>query len=286
MLESFLVFNIFKKISMKKKYHSISKLVSPGISLIGEGAGGAIASVLGWYFGGPAGGAVVAIGKKLTVDQFAKIGEDINNKTLSKRENARIGAVSLFAMNQIERNLENNLEVRTDGFFKRNPISDRSDADEIFEGTLIAAKNEHEEKKLRFYGNLVANIAFHSEIDRYQANYLLRISEGLSYRQICLLAIFGKKANYNLYGGRSEDLFKDLNQNEKIVYREVGELKLLNLLWSKNEFLMGGGVVGNIVPANLEQTETGSVLNELMNLNEIEGADLKEIISILSKPSN
>jgi hypothetical protein len=46
---------------------------------------------------------------------------------------------------------------------------------------LLAAQREHEERKLRFMGNLIANLAFHPEIDRGYANYLIRLAEKLSF---------------------------------------------------------------------------------------------------------
>ena len=186
-------------------------------------------------------------------------GEEIEKKYLSRRESARIGIVAVYAMNRIKSNFENNKQIRTDDFFERDPIVDRSAADEILEGTLIAAKNEHEEKKLKYYGNLVANIAFHPEIDRYHANYLLRVSERLSYRQICILAIFNRKSNYRLIS-KISGLKTLSSQNDKIILREIREMKNSDLLIPTNNYSTSVVTAANLTPSTNELIEAGKTI--------------------------
>lgn len=188
-------------------------------------------------------------------------------------------------MNRINSNIKNNIQIRKDDFFAKDPILDRSAGDEILEGTLIAAKNEYEEKKLKYYGNLVANIAFHQEIDSYHANYLLRIAERLSYRQICILTLFNRKSNYNFSSNFSER-YKTLyqNQNEFTLVLEIKELKILELLGSSNEALFGGGPAGNITPATTELRNIGKILHTIMNLDEIDRSEIDKLADILSDP--
>lgn len=98
------------------------------------------------------------------------------------------------------------MEIRQDDFF--NKINERSTADEILEGILLSAQREHQEKKVQFYGNLIANIAFDPSIDREQANFLIKLDESLSYRQICLLSLFVNKDKYKLKKQTTEVLRK------------------------------------------------------------------------------
>jgi len=268
---------------MKIKDEYIQKLVDPGIPYIGEAAGAAIASTVGFFVFGPVGAAVGATGGKIVTDLFSRAGEEIEKRYLSRRESARIGIVAVYAINRIKSNFENNIQIRTDDFFERDPIVDRSAADEILEGTLIAAKNEHEEKKLEYYGNLVANIAFHSEIDRYHANYLLGIAERLSYRQICLLTNINRKSNYQL-SSNLQELVKTLDKNGMVQLRELEDLKFLHLLNSTNEALIGGGLAGNPTPAKLELSDTGNIIHTLMNLDKINGLEIDRFAKILSDP--
>jgi hypothetical protein len=269
---------------MKIKDEYIQKLVDPGIPYMGEAAGAAIASTVGFFvFGGPAGAAVGATAGKIVTDLFSRAGEEIEKKYLSRRESARIGIVAVYAMNRIKSNFENNKQIRTDDFFERDPIIDRSAADEILEGTLIAAKNEHEEKKLKYYGNLVANIAFHPEIDRYHANYLLRVSERLSYRQICILAILKRKSNYHLIS-KISGLKTLSSQNDKIILREIREMNNSDLIIPTNNYSTSVGTAANLTPSTIELIEAGKTIHEMMNLDEIDGSEIDRLAAILSDP--
>jgi len=107
---------------------------------------------------------------------------------LSAREEVRIGATISFAVVKIQSRLGAGELPRTDGFFERDE-SGRSDSDSIYEGVLLKAKNEIEEKKLRFMGNLIASIAFNPDISPTVAHFYLTRAEALSYRQLCFLAL-------------------------------------------------------------------------------------------------
>jgi hypothetical protein len=72
------------------------------------------------------------------------------------RETKRIGATLTFAAAKIKERLDSGQNLRSDGFFDED-ASNRAPADEIAEGVVIAAQREHEEKKLKFYGNLLAS---------------------------------------------------------------------------------------------------------------------------------
>ncbi|WP_292370863.1 DUF456 domain-containing protein [Methanoregula sp. UBA64] len=267
---------------MKKTGAVIRRLVDPGLPYMGEAAGAAVASILGNFIMGPPGAMIGAAGGKSITDLFTRAGKEIDEKYISRRESAKIGAVAGFALLRIKINNEKEMSLRSDGFFISDSINDRSSADEILEGTLLAAKNEHEEKKLRYYGNFIGNIAFDSEVDRYQANFLLRIAGRLTYRQMCILAVINKKSKYTL----SSDFKKwdaALNRNEKSIIREIEELKLLNVVYSTNEYMMGGGIAGNSTPQQLDLKDVGSLLYNLMNLDEIEENDLSTLVLSLSK---
>src|SRR5690606_15674712 len=62
--------------------------------------------------------------------------------------------------------------------------------EEILEAVLLVSQKSYEELKLKFIGNLYANIVVTPSMDRYQANLLLKLAEALSYRQFCLLRFF------------------------------------------------------------------------------------------------
>ena len=58
---------------------------------------------------------------------------------------------------------------------------------------MLKCKNEHEEKKVKFLGNIYANVAFMPEITIAGAYWLLQKGEELTYRQMCMLTIIEQK---------------------------------------------------------------------------------------------
>jgi len=270
---------------MKNKDKKIKNKIDKGLSVCGEATGAVASSSIGLWVGGPVGVFVGAVGGKLARDFILILKKDFENRFLSEWEKERINITAESVRERIQSNYNQGLQVRNDDFFTNGSISERSTAYEIFEGTFIAAKNEHEEKKLKYYGNLVANIAYHKEIDRYHANYLLRIAERLSYRQICILALFKRKSNYAL-SSNFHELLKTFDQNKMIIVREIEEIKILHLLQSlpSKEAIIGGGPAGNITPATTELSETGNIIHTMMNLDEIESSEIDRLAAILSDP--
>jgi hypothetical protein len=71
-------------------------------------------------------------------------------------------------------------EPRNDGFFEDRD-GERSPAEELLEGVLLRAADEHEERKLKYLSLLYSSLAFDSSVDPAYANYLLRVASGLTY---------------------------------------------------------------------------------------------------------
>jgi hypothetical protein len=139
----------------------------------GEITGGAIAGAAsGFLIGGPAGalvGGAAGAGAPLLKLMITAIVGDIAER-LSEREKIRIGGVINYASYKIQERFKTGEKLRTDGFFElpptrhpacaEIPIIERPPAEEVIEGILLAVQREHEEKKLPFIGNLIANIFF------------------------------------------------------------------------------------------------------------------------------
>ena len=167
------------------KDEMIEFLIESGSEITGATTG----AVIGGVVAGPAGAMLGIAGGKAVEKVFSKLGSEIKNRVLSKRENNKIGATATYALEKIDENIKSGKKLRDDGFFE-NDDTNRSTADEIVEGIMFSAQREHEEKKLKYYGNLVANIAFDKTISREQANQLINISKRLTYRQIKLINLF------------------------------------------------------------------------------------------------
>src|SRR3954470_22997587 len=80
-------------------------------------------------------------------------------------------------------------ELRDDNLFDPGPDG-RPDAEEVLEGTLLTAANAYEERKVPLIGRLWANLAFDATVSARHANYLLRLTDRLTYGQLVALAFF------------------------------------------------------------------------------------------------
>jgi hypothetical protein len=150
-----------------------------------EVTGSAIGGVMGFFLGGPVGGAAAgAIGTAA-----GSLLSDIATRMLSRREMARVGATAQYSIEQIQRNIEAGMILRKD-FYMADLTGGRAPFEEIFEGVLIQEQSEHEEKKLRFLGQFLGNVAFDHHCSPEHANYLLGLIERLTYQQLVMLRTF------------------------------------------------------------------------------------------------
>jgi hypothetical protein len=138
---------------------------------------------------GAAGGAAITTAIKIALD-FAR-------RPLTHTQEARLATFFSQTVRKIQENLESGRELRSDNFFHGQP-GKRSIAEEIAEGIFTAARNTHEDNKVPFLANLNANLAFDQDIDLSFANYLVRQADNMSYRQICLLALFMRRNDFDI----------------------------------------------------------------------------------------
>ncbi len=268
------------------------------IELSPEIVGSSVGSVIGFVVGGVAGafsgGALIPI--------ITSILKDFGSRQLSHKEKVKIGGFVVFALEKIKQNLEQGIPLRQDSFFQAQ-ITERAAAEEIFEGVIIASQQEHEEKKLRFYGRLFANIAFAKEISKEQANHILRLGQEISYRQMCLLNLVQNKEYFQL---RKDDYIpKDgsgeylRDENKKIhppkmsseeiyLLSEINNLRIKRILSFEEQLILGKniGSLEYIKPDTLELEPIGKELYKLMDLHEIPEEDVNKIAQLLSEKSD
>jgi hypothetical protein len=256
------------------------RLMEAGADITGNLAG----SALGFLVAGPA-GALAGAAASPIVKHLVALASDVIRRTMSTRETKRIGATLAFAAAKIQEKLDSGQQPRDDGFFASDSHQ-RAAADEIAEGVVIAAQREHEEKKLKFYGNLLANLAFVPGIDRGYSNFLLKSAENLSYRQLCLLALFVLKNS--IQGGHlRQTSYRPAQgtQNVNIPLTTVPLLYEIFDLYSRGLISGGGGALlglTDINPSEIVVQGAGSVLVNLMELLTIDLPDLNALIPALS----
>lgn len=261
---------------------SIDNLINAGSEIIAGAAGDVIGFLIGGLIGGTGGAAIGGAAAPIIGLTFSKVAKEIKARLLGHREEVRIGATFTYAVVKIRENITNGQQIRQDGFFQEQP-DQRAAAEEILEGILLVAQREHEEKKLLFYANLVANIAFHPEISRAEANLLIRLGERLSYRQICLLKLFMDKNRFRL---RQENYrnFGNLGEARVSLLQEIYDLYSQRIIDIRLDLVFGQTLpyLEDIIPGQLNVQAIGTRLYHLMELSRIESEDLQQIATLLS----
>ncbi|MCU85197.1 hypothetical protein DUF32_14880 [Listeria monocytogenes] len=245
---------------------------------------------------------------------YGNISGDFVNRSLSNQEEERIGVALAFAVMEIKENFGNKKSLREDGFFDPDEFK-RSPYDEIGEGVYKKAKDEFELKKLKYYGNFLANIAFSEEVSKEEANKLLSLIDSLTYRQIKLLALVTCSGANSILGIKSQEM------NERIssvgtkfygigipkkwdlpdvdfrqggmrgystisIYQDILDLMRLGLIVQR----INGNIeiildITNINPSRLEAIGLGAQLFNFMNLRQINDKELEETLEQLKNLS-
>lgn len=258
----------------EKENKNLENLINAGSEI----SGGAVGGVIGFLMAGPVGAAVGGASGPVLTRTINFVAQEIKNRVLGKREEARIGATIVFASQKIQENLKEGKQVRNDDFFTKDSTH-RSTAEEVLEGVLLASQREHEEKKLKYVGNLLANIAFHPEIDRAQANLLVRLAERLSYRQLCLLFLFAPKGNpMNLKSGDYRQSGGIKGTQKIALLQEVYDLYQQAMLHCGDSALID---ISDIDPSRMGTHGMGGWLYQLMELKSISMDDINASANLL-----
>lgn len=254
------------------KEDDLIKILDAGFEITGNIAG----ALIGGSIAGPVGIIVGASIPTIISTSFKSISSDIINRRISKREEQKIGAGYIFALERIKKNIENGRTIRNDGFFDNTNVL--SDSNTILEGVTVKLQKEWELKKLRFYGNFLGNISFRQDIDFNYASVMLRLIDSLSYRELCLIVVFKNKGTPEIDLSLLEKTFKNNFMSHKFnnsMYIDLVELDKFTVFRRVPPFAVGA-TLGNCVLSDL-----GEKLYELMNLSEIDKSDILKTTSDL-----
>lgn len=268
--------------------NAINEKVKNIIALSAEVVGGTVSEgVLGYLTGGVPGaiagaykGAAKTAIKRATQNTLV----DIADRTLSHREEMRIGIAASYAINKINIYLNNGNEPRSD-FFIGDPTG-RTAGEEIFEGVLLKCKKEHEEKKIKYISNIFSNVVFDKDITLGEANYRLNIAESMTYRQYCILSLFERKSIDNDIVLRREDYVHGEKCFElRSILNEIYEVYDKGMIeWYKNEDNRAYGLHGilSIIPNDMRLTKHGKRQYNIMGLGYMDKSELIDIWTQLS----
>lgn len=173
-----------------KKYAAARKVVGAAPEVLGAAASAAVVLKTGSGAEGILAGALTIPGVKLAA-------QDVLERHLSRRERYRIGEVLTYAQAAYQERISDGIALRTDGWFDERPKR-RSPVAEICEGVLLKAQKEHQERKVEYYGYLLANLGFVTNIDANLANWLMELSGQLTWTQLVMISMVGRKEDLSL----------------------------------------------------------------------------------------
>lgn len=259
--------------SSSKNQGALQRLLGAGAEIAGAAVGGA----LGFFAAGPAGAAAGGAAGAVASSVLKHVGDEISERVLSPREKVRVGGVLALVAVEVKSRIDSGQTPRTDGFFSPG-AGERSDADEVTEAVLLRSQREAEEKKLPYVAHLLASIAFDSGISAAMAHQLIKASEQLTYRQLCLLRL---------------SVIKDVFALRKSDYRQQGQfqIELLQVLYECLDLYTRGFVhfsgevafgPSDINPGKMTAQGLGAHLHNGMQLSTIPISDIALVAKALA----
>ena len=197
--------------------------------------------------------------------------QDFDERSLSAREDERVKKVVIIGANKFMSNVSSQ---------RRATDYSQEDAQEAIEGILAAARHENEQRKVRYFGNLLGNLGFHPELNHRTCSYLIKLAEMVSYRQLVLLEVFSvdelrkllPNKDYRKKGNIPWDVISDMH--------EVKELYEIGLLGMPGDTMLG---LTDVNPGKMVTNGHGRMLTILMELHDLPQTDIQDVIMVLSR---
>lgn len=259
---------------MSKKDADKNNKTIDGIKNIAGDSIGAIASAgIAGSIPGPIG---IALGSL-----FGSVLAEVLSRALSQKEQKRVSVVSDIARTKIEKNLEEGQTIRDDDFFTTD--RDRSSAEELYEGILISAQREYEERKLELLGKMYANIAFDKSITRQIANALIKISTELTYQELKIIKVIGclQLASEHGLDPRINEPYNTIKGLSNVtIASDIHSLYVRSIVHSSDVIFDAA----TINPSKITLVGYGALLFKLMELDKSEIDDTElEIIRFMTE---
>jgi hypothetical protein len=213
----------------------------------------------------------------------AWLASDYLDRRLSQRERLRVDTAISFAARKAYQNIMDGKEVRSDDFFQRDQEGGRPPSEEIAEAVALAVQREAEERKVRHIGFILGNLAFEPSLDRVAGNFFVRLAEELSYTQMQLLSLVGRKTEVTLPPENERPT--GISWKATSVSRQFADLG-----FAGKELMLpeqrGPGLPTNIsIPADQQLTRFGQQLFVLMDLPSVLIEELRDVATALWEAS-
>ena len=192
----------------------------------------------------------------------------VADKAMAAREQLRVGSVAAIAVARIAERLEQGHPARPD-FFSSDGLV-QSDGERLLEGVLLKARDEYEEKKLRYLGIFYGNLTF-SEVSASVASLLIKTFERLTYRQLIILALIRRSGVLNVKNLRGQS---HADPDLEALKREEMDLH-------GNDFGTSGLIEG--AGYDDELSALGVVLVELAEIGHIPEIETDGVVTLLGR---
>ena len=248
---------------MKDQEPKEIKSLEKQIKMLGDVSGRVVAPLVGLIAAGPTGaiaGGVVGTMIKYGVEEFL-------TRHLTPKEVRRAGTSAEYMIKGIDERLKAGNEINMAFFEEQENLSD---AEEIFEGILLKAKSEYQEKKLPYLSNIFVNASFDSTISAANVNQVLNTADRLTYRQLCLISLVGKNKD-NIYKLRIEENRenRDKVMTEELIFvlDDARLMHRLGIMRSKDRTGLNNYI--DPAPSNFCLDPLGTRIFQLMGLENI-----------------
>ena len=150
------------------------------------------------------------------------------------------------------------------------------------EGVLRKAQTEYEERKLTHLARFWSNACLDETFGTAELNYLVKLTEQLTYRQFVIISIVGAMANanyaniYDLRTQNYQDTGLHLVGDTPIV---LSEILMLHSLDCVRVIAQLGPI--QIVPSEMKIGTHGAALHNTSGLFEIPKSDRQQVIDLL-----
>ena len=150
------------------------------------------------------------------------------------------------------------------------------------EGVLRKAQAEYEERKLEYLARMWATACLDERFGADKLNYMVKLAEQLTYRQLVILSIVGvmtMASNSNVFGLRDQHYEKaglKMGSETSIMLSEIMVLHNLNCV----KVIAPLGHV-QIEPSKLKIDTWGVALHIAMGLSKIGSKDRQPVIDLL-----
>lgn len=197
------------------------------------------------------------------------------------REQIRVGAALAFAVEYAATQERAGRPTRSDGWSGARPGS-RPAAEDLAESVIAAARRSTDERRVRHLGYLLAEVSCSPELDAELAGRALRLADGLSWRQLALLAGVGRRDRVPLPMAPLPDDAQAWS--EWAALQDVADLRLAGLLDPPVAPTRPGATLPRLRAADLRLTRRGVLLHRLLALDLLHEDAVTEALAALGLP--